>query len=82
MVRVTVSATITDIAGCTGNAKTVAYVVTDEYSQVQPSGGVTLGAGGSYPSIVPLRASRLGKDLDRRQYRIIGDASHNRGNAG
>jgi hypothetical protein len=81
-VPVTVSGTITDTAGCTLNAKSAAYVVTDEYGRVQPTGGITLGAGGSYSFTIQLRASRLGKDLDGRQYTITVRATDNAGNAG
>jgi hypothetical protein len=82
LVPVTVSGTITETAGCTVNVKTIAYAVTDEYGRGQPSGGIALGAGGSYLFTIPLQASRLGKDLDGRQYMITVRASDNAGNAG
>jgi hypothetical protein len=74
MVPVTISGTVTD-TGCT--VKTAAYVVTDEYGEVQPSGPVTLGPGGAYSFTVLLQASRLGTDLDGRLYTITVSASNN-----
>ncbi len=84
MVPVTVSGTMTDNEpGGTGvNASTVAYAVTDEYGQVQPKGGVTLKADGSYSFIIQLQASRNGDDLDGRQYTITVSAQDNAGNKG
>jgi hypothetical protein len=82
IVPVTVSGTITDTVACAVNAKSAAYAVTDEYNRVQPSGGITLGAGGSYSFTIPLQASRLGKDLDGRQYTITVRATDNAGDAG
>ena len=67
MVPVTVSGTITN-TGCT--VTTPAYAVTDEYGQIQPSGAITLDSAGNYSFIVLLQASRLGTDLDGRQYTI------------
>jgi hypothetical protein len=43
---------------------------------------VTLGAGGNYSFIVRLQASRLGSDLDGRQYTITVSAQDNAGNLG
>jgi hypothetical protein len=79
---VTVSGAVSETAGCTVNAKTTAYAVTDEYGLIQPTGGIILGAGGTYSFTVPLQASRLGKDLDGRQYTITVRATDNAGNAG
>jgi FG-GAP-like repeat/FG-GAP repeat len=79
MMPVTVSGTITD-PGCTVTSS--AYAVTDEYGQVQPSGEVTLGAGGAYSFTVLLQASRLGTDLDGRLYTITVSANNNAGEAG
>jgi hypothetical protein len=79
MVPVTVSGTITD-TGCT--VTSAAYAVTDEYGQVQPSGAVTLRAGGTYSFTVLLQASRLGTDLDGRLYTITVSASNNAGKTG
>jgi hypothetical protein len=76
VVPVTVSGTITD-TGCAITG--AAYAVTDEYGQVQPSGPVTLGAGGAYSFTVLLQASRLGTDLDGRHYTITVSASNNAG---
>jgi hypothetical protein len=79
MVPVTVSGTITD-AGCT--ITSAAYAVKDEYGTVQPSGPVTLSAGGAYSFTVLLQASRLGTDLDGRRYTVIVQAKDNAGNGG
>jgi hypothetical protein len=79
MVPVTVSGTITD-TGC--KVTTAAYAVIDEYGQVQPSGTVTLGPGGSYSFAVLLQASRRGTDLDGRLYTITVSASNNGGKTG
>jgi hypothetical protein len=79
MVPVTVSGTITD-TGCT--VTSAAYAVTDEYGQVQPSGTLTLSAGGAYSFTILLQASRLGTDLDGRYYIITVSASHNGGKTG
>jgi len=76
MVPVTVSGTITDTGCAIAGA---AYAVTDEYGQVQPSGPVTLGAGGAYSFTVLLQASRLGTDLDGRLYTVSVSASNNAG---
>jgi hypothetical protein len=81
MMPVTISGTIID-TGSGVNAKSVAYAVKDEYGEVQPSGSIALGPGGRYSFTVPLQASRLGKDLDGRQYTITVRASDNAGNAG
>lgn len=78
MVPVTISGAITDPGtGCT--LKSAAYAVKDEYGEVQPSGPVTLGAGGAYAFSVLLQASRLGTDLDGRLYTITVSASNNAG---
>jgi FG-GAP-like repeat/IPT/TIG domain len=74
MVPVTVTGTITD-TGCTVTA--AAYAVTDEYGEVQPTGPVTLGLGGTYSFTALLQASRLGADLDGRLYTITVSASNN-----
>jgi FG-GAP-like repeat/FG-GAP repeat len=78
MMPVTVSGTITD-TGC--SVKSAAYAVTDEYGQVQPRGGITLGADGIYSFTILLQASRLGTDLGGRQYTVTVRASDNAGNA-
>jgi hypothetical protein len=48
-----------------------AYAVVDEYGQVQPSGSITLGVGGSYSFGVSLIAARNGDDYDGRTYTIV-----------
>ncbi len=80
MVPVRVSGTITD-TGSGVNVSSAAYSVTDEYGEVQPAAGISLGAGGSYSFTVLLQASRLGSDLDGRQYTITVRASDNAGNS-
>jgi hypothetical protein len=81
MVPVTISGTITD-TGSGVNASSAAYAVQDEYGEVQPTGAITLGPGGSYSFTVLLQASRLGIDLDGRRYTVTVSASDNAGNAG
>jgi hypothetical protein len=58
------------------------YAVVDEYGQVQPTGGVTLGVGGSYSFAVPLVASRAGNDMDGRTYTIVVRGKDQAGNTG
>lgn len=58
------------------------YAVTDEYGQVQPTGNITLGAGGSYSFGVSLIAARNGNDRDGRAYTIVVSATDNIGNVG
>jgi FG-GAP-like repeat len=79
MEPVTVFGTITD-PGCT--ITSAAYAVADEYGEIQPSGVVTLRAGGVYSFTVLLQASRLGTDLDGRLYTITVSASNNAGKTG
>ena len=54
----------------------------DEYGQIQPRSGLTLGADGSYAFIAVLEASRRGNDRDGRHYTIIVSAKDNAGNLG
>jgi hypothetical protein len=81
MVPVTVSGTITD-TGSGVNVNSAAYVVKDEYGEVQPKGAITLGPGGNYSFTVLLQASRLGTDLDGRRYTVTVRAKDNAGNGG
>lgn len=81
LIPVVVSGSITD-SGSGVNASTAAFNVVDEYGLVQPSGAVTLGAGGSYSFNVMLQASRQGSDADGRQYTITVSAKDNAGNLG
>lgn len=67
-VSVTVSGSVT--AGTSALVST-AYAVSDEYGQVQPSGSIALGAGGSYSFGVSLIAARNGNDHDGRTYTIV-----------
>jgi hypothetical protein len=80
MVTVMVTGTITD-TGSGVDLTSITYSVTDEYGQAQPAGPITLGAGGSYSFTVLLQASRLGSDLDGRQYAITVQAKDNASNA-
>jgi hypothetical protein len=84
LVPVTVSGTMTDSEpdGSGVNASSAAFVVADEYGQVQPSGSITLGADGSYAFTILLQASRKGNDQDGRHYVIIVSAKDNAGNLG
>jgi hypothetical protein len=81
MVPVTVSGTISD-TGSGVNVNSAAYVVKDEYGEVQPKGTITLGPGGNYSFIVLLQASRLGHDLDGRRYTVTVQAKDNAGDDG
>lgn len=79
------NATVRISGTITGNGCAVtdaAYIVKDEYGEVQPSGPVTLGAGGAYSFIVWLRAARLGTDQDGRLYTVTVSASNNAGKTG
>lgn len=79
--RVTVSGSITDATSGL-DPTSVRYAVTDKYGQVQPSGGVTIGTGGSYSFGVLLVASRLGTDPDGRTYNIKVSGKDMAGNVG
>jgi hypothetical protein len=79
MAPVTISGTITD-TGC--SVTNAAYVVTDEYGEVQPMGAVTLGGGGVYSFTILLQASRHGTDLYGRLYTITVSASNDPGKTG
>ena len=81
LVPVTIVATITD-AGSGVDPHTTAYTVEDEYSSVEPSGSLTLGADGHYTATIPLQASRHGNDKDGRQYTITVRAEDLAGNEG
>jgi len=65
---VTVSGVVTP--GTSPLTSTTATVI-DEYGQVQPSGSIVLGAGGTYSFGVSLIAARNGGDLDGRKYTIV-----------
>lgn len=81
MVPVTLAGTVTNTGtGC--SIKNAAFTVKDEYSEVQPSGPITLDAGGTYSFPIWLQASRLGTDLDGRLYTITITASNNAGKTG
>ena len=81
MVPVTVSGTITDLESGV-KASTAAYVVTDEYGQVHPSGSVDLQPDGSYSFTIQLRASRRGTDLNGRRYVVTVTANNGAGAPG
>jgi probable HAF family extracellular repeat protein len=81
LVAVTVSGTILDEPE--GSVvESAAYTVVDEYGQIQPSGSVTLGPGGSYAFTIQLQASRDGHDRDGRLYTIEVSATDDAGNLG
>ena len=81
IVSVSVSGAITDnLSGVDPSGAT--FTVVDEYGSVQPTGPVSLGAGGSYSFTVSLQASRKGTDLDGRQYTITVSAKDLAGNVG
>ena len=81
MVPVAVSGTIIDsLSGA--NPTTAAFAVMDEYGTVQPTGPVSLGAGGAYSFTVLLQASRNGNDKTGRQYTITVSAKDYAGNSG
>jgi hypothetical protein len=84
MVPVIVSGSITDDEpdGTGVNASTAAYVVTDNYGLVQPSGQVTLAGDGSYTFTIRLQSSRNGRDEGGRHYTITVMAQDNAGNNG
>jgi len=79
MVSVSVSGTIADATSGV-NASSATLRVTDEYGSIQPSGPVTLGAGGSYTFTVSLQASRRGDDRDGRLYTVTVGGLDNAGN--
>ena len=76
MVEITVAGTIAD-TGC--SVATAAYVVADEYGQVQPSGPVTVSPDGAFSLTLPLEASRLGADTDGRVYTVTVSATNSAG---
>jgi hypothetical protein len=80
MVPVTVSGTVMDIGGV--NTSRVAFIVRDEYGQVQPNGNVVLQPNGNYSFIIELQSSQNGQDKNGRQYIIIVTAQDNAGNIG
>jgi hypothetical protein len=81
LVPVMVSGAITDEPGGSGvHASSTAYVVMDEYGQIQPRGNIPLGANGRYAFTVSLAASRKGNDQDGRHYTITLSAKDNAGN--
>jgi hypothetical protein len=83
LVSVTVSGTMTDEPGGSGvNLGSAAYVVMDEYGQIQPRGSLTPGADGRYTFAVALEASRRGNDRDGRHYTIAVSANDHAGNLG
>jgi glycosidase len=80
-VSVTVSGAMTDnLSGV--DPSSVNFAVLDSEGTVQPSGPVTLGAGGTYSFTVLLQASRQGTDPNSRQYTITVSSKDLAGNAG
>ena len=77
--QVTVSGTI--VAGTSGVMSST-YAVTDEYSQIQPCGNVSVGTTRTYSFPVSLIAARNGNDFDGRTYAIYVRAQDKIGNVG
>jgi len=78
--KVTVSGSITDTpSGVDPNSTT--YSVLDEYGVTQPSGAITLQAGGSYSFQLSLPATKNGGDHDGHLYTITVRANDVAGNA-
>jgi hypothetical protein len=84
LITATVSGTITDNepGGSGVNANSAAFVVMDEYGQVQPQGSVTLESNGGYTFTISLPALRNEDDEDGRHYTIAVSARDNLGNPG
>ena len=78
---VTVSGTVADVTSGI-DPVSARFSVVDEYGQVQPSGPVSIGAGGRYTAAVTLVASRNGNDKDGRTYSIVVRVHDNAGNLG
>ncbi len=81
LVSVTVKGQIED-ADSGVNPASAHFGVTDEYGEIQPSGGLTLDSSGKYSFAVQLQASRHGGDPNGRQYRIAVSAEDMAGNKG
>jgi sugar lactone lactonase YvrE len=79
LVSVTVTGQITDPDSGV-NPASAHFGVTDEYGEIQPSGGLTLDSSGKYSFAVQLQASRHGDDPNGRQYRIAVSAEDMAGN--
>jgi hypothetical protein len=79
LVPVVVSGKVTDNPGGSGIAA-ASYAVVDEYGQVQPSGTLVPGSGGSYSFTVYLPASRKDADLNGRTFTITVSATDKAGN--
>jgi hypothetical protein len=84
LITAAVSGTITDNepGGSGVKANSAAYVVMDEYGQVQPKGSVTLESNGSYTFTISLRALRNENDQDGRHYMIAVSAKDDARNLG
>jgi glycosidase len=80
-VSVAVSGAITDnLSGI--DPSTPAFSVHDEHGNIQPSGPLSLGSGGTYSFAISLQGSRRGNDKDGRQYTITVSAKDLAGNPG
>jgi hypothetical protein len=62
--------------------QSAAFAVKDDYGEVEPSGPVSLDAGGSYSFTIWLQASRLGTDLDGRLFTVTVSASNSAAKTG
>jgi hypothetical protein len=81
LVAVTIDGTVSD-TGSGVDLSSGSFAVQDEYGEVQPAGTFQIGSDGSYSFPVELQASRLGSDLDGRQYQISLQAKDKAGNVG
>jgi hypothetical protein len=69
-VDVTLSGTAAGSA-CALGAAGVTYAVSDEYGELALSGPVAISADGRFSFVLRLRASRLPRDLNGRQYTVV-----------
>jgi outer membrane protein assembly factor BamB len=78
---VTISGRATDaLSGIAPGGAT--YIVTDEYGAIQPSGGITLQADGSYSFTISLEARKAKADQNGRVYTVRVTAVDRAGNPG
>jgi hypothetical protein len=80
-VAVTVSGTVA-LGGPGVGIASATYAVVDEYGQTQPSGAVSIGAGGAFSISLMLPASRRGNDGNGRTYTVTITVTDTAGNTG